>query len=209
VTESHLHLARALAEASCDIGCTPPGLAGHDVQFYKTDEFLVESVVSFLGDGVRAGQPIIVIATEPHRRAFMKGLRAKGLDPDRLYSGQLAVWLDARETLAAFMEGSLPSPELFTATVGSVFERLLGKRYYLVVRAYGEMVDLLYKDGNAEGAIVLERLWNELANQYKYSLLCGYCVDNFLHEAGIDGFRRVCEHHTGALPIESLEKHVA
>jgi hypothetical protein len=209
VKESPLHLAKTIAETSCELGCTPPGIAGHDVQFYRTDEYLVKSVVAFLSDGIRAGQPIIVIATEPHRRAFVEGLRKVGLDHDKLYSGQLSVWLDARETLDAFMESSLPNRELFFATVGSVFEQLVEKRYYLVVRAYGEMVDLLYKDGNSEGAILLEQLWNELANRYKYSLLCGYCIDNFLHEAGLEGFKSVCEHHRGALPIESEAKYVA
>lgn len=207
--ESHIHLAKTLAETSCELGCTPPGIAGHDVQFYRTDEYLIESVVGFLSEGIRAGQPIIVIATEPHRRALVEGLRNRGLDPDKLYSGQLSVWLDARETLNAFMESSTPNRELFYATVGSVFEGLVEKRYYLVVRAYGEMVDLLYKDGNSEAAILVEQLWNELANQYKYSLLCGYCMDNFLHDAGIEGFKRICDHHRGALPIESEEKYVA
>jgi hypothetical protein len=34
------------------------------------------------------------------------------------------------------------------------------------VRAYGEMVDLLWKDGLEEAAIRLETLWNELANTH-------------------------------------------
>ena len=58
-------------------------------------------------------------------------MRERGLDTDELFSGRLAVWLDAHETLASFMEGALPSRELFMATVGSVFERLLNKRSYL------------------------------------------------------------------------------
>jgi hypothetical protein len=209
VIEAHTHLAEALAASACEAGCTPVGLTGHDVQFYRTDAHLTSAVVNFLGEAVRAGQPIIVIATEAHRRAFADGLRAKGLDPDQYFSGRLAVWLDARETLSAFMEGGLPNRELFFATVGSVFERLLSKRYYLVIRAYGEMVDLLFKDGNAEAAVLVEQLWNELANQYQYSLLCGYAMDNFLHEAGVAGFRRVCDHHTRALPLESLDRNVA
>jgi len=209
VNEAHSDLAKVLADSPCEIGCTPPGLAGHDVQFYRSDDYLTSSVVDFLAQGVRAGQPIIVIATEPHRRAFAEGLRARGLDPDELFSGRLAVWLDARETLSTFMEGPVPNRELFFATVGSVFERLLDKRYYLVVRAYGEMVDLLFKDGNIEGAAHVEELWNELANRYKYSLLCGYSVENFLHEAGAAGFRMVCDHHTRALPLESFNKNVA
>ena len=209
MSESQIELERALAESPCESGCTPAGLAGHDVQFYRTDDYLTGAVVDFLGDGIRAGQPVIVIATESHRRAFADRLRARGLDPDEVFSGRLAVWLDARETLSAFMEGEVPNRELFFATVGSVFERLLGKRHYLVVRAYGEMVDLLLKDGNAEGAVVVEQFWNELANQYKYSLLCGYSLENFLHEAGLAGFRRVCDHHTRVLPFELVDRNVA
>src|SRR4051812_40428474 len=209
VNEAHVHLAKVLADSVRDTGCTPAGLVGHDVQFYRSDAYLTASVVNFLAEGARAGQPIIVIATEPHRRAFAEGLRARGLDPDELFSGRLAVWLDARETLSAFMEGGMPNRELFFATVGSVFDKLLAKRFYLVVRGYGEMVDLLVQDHNEEGAVLLEQMWNELARQYKYSLLCGYSVDNFLHEAGVAGFRKVCEHHTRALPLEPLSQNVA
>jgi hypothetical protein len=203
------NFASALSETACDRGPTPAGLQGHDVQFYKSDDYLTTAAVNFLAEGVRAGQPIIVIATEAHRMAFAQGLRASGLDPDAALSGRLAIWLDARETLELFMEGGLPNPELFTATVGSVFEKLLDKRNYLVVRAYGEMVDLLWKDGNTEGAFLLEQLWNELGRKYKYSLLCGYALDNFLHETGVDAFRKICGHHTHALPLESLDQNVA
>jgi len=209
VSESQIQLEQALADSPCESGCTPAGLAGHDVQFYRTDAYLTSAVVDFLGEGIRAGQPVIVIATEAHRRAFGERLRARGLDPDELFSGRLAVWLDARETLSAFMEGAVPNRELFFATVGSVFERLLAKRYYLVVRAYGEMVDLLFKDGNPDAAVQVEQMWNELANQYKYSLLCGYSLENFLHEAGVAGFRQVCDHHSRALPFESVDRNVA
>jgi len=182
---------------------------GHDVHFYRTEASLKRTVVDFLADGVRAGQPIVVIATEAHRVAFANGLREKGLDIDELYSGRLALWLDARETLASFMEGNVPNRELFVATVGSVFQSLINKRSYLVVRGFGEMVDLLWKDGNAEGAILVEQLWNDLADRYSFSLLCGYSVENFFLEGGVDGFRRVCAHHTAVLPLDSSDEHVA
>jgi hypothetical protein len=57
-----LSLAKVVAEALCKSGPTPAGVAGHDVQFYRTDEYLTKAVVSFLADGLRAGQPIIVVA---------------------------------------------------------------------------------------------------------------------------------------------------
>ena len=205
----HLNLADALSQSACTNGITPAGLDGHDVHFYRNEESLVKSVVDFLAAGIRVGQPVIVIATPQHRRAFIDGLRDCGLDPDELFTGRLAIWLDARETLNSFMEDSVPNRELFMATVGSVFERLLDKRHYLVVRAFGEMVDLLWKDGNVEGAILLEKHWNELALKYKYSLLCGYSVDNFVAEAGLAGFQRVCGHHTSARLLDAPQQNVA
>jgi hypothetical protein len=194
---------RALSE-KCRQGPTPAGTTGHDVHFYRTEEALTRTVVSFLAAGVAAGQPIVVFATAARRRLFEQGLREKGLNTEELFSGRLAMWIDARETLASFMEGVTPNRELFMATVGSVFERLLKKRSYLIVRGYGEMVDLLYKDGNPAGALMLEQLWNELADRYSYSLLCAYAVDNFMNEGGVDAFRRVCGHHTHALPLETI-----
>jgi hypothetical protein len=208
MSEMHLRLAKAVSETASSIGPTPAGVAGHDVHFYGTDDELTNTASEFLAEGVRVGQPIVVIATEAHRRSFASALRSLGLDPDELLSDRLAVWLDARETLASFMEHGKPNRELFIATVGSVFEQLIDRRHYLVIRGYGEMVDLLWQDGNADGAMLLEELWNELAERYKYSLLCGYSLDNFLHEAGVSSVTRICRHHHGALPLD-LGKHVA
>ncbi|HEY0528137.1 MAG TPA: MEDS domain-containing protein [Gemmatimonadaceae bacterium] len=209
MSELRLNFENELSNTACQRGPTPVGISGHDVQFYRTEQYLTRAVVEFLAGAMRAGQPIIVIATREHRAAFQAGLRSEGLDPDLLFSGRLAVWLDARETLDAFMEGGRPDRELFYATVGSVFQMILDKRSYLVVRTFGEMVDVLFKDGNVEGAIALEKLWNELGEKYNYSLLCGYSLDNFLHEKGVDAFRNVCGHHTHALPLESLDQNVA
>src|SRR5256885_1639784 len=110
----------------------------HDVQFYDNLAFLCESVGRFLAEGVRAAQPAIVIATPPHRRAFAAELSRLHIDIDALHPLDL-VWLDARETLSAFMEGAMPNAELFEATVGHVFEKVIANRRYVTVRAYGEM----------------------------------------------------------------------
>ncbi len=209
VSDIEIQLARALADAPSYAVPTPAGLTGHDVLFYRTDAFLIRTVVDFLAEGVRTGHPIIVVATEAHRRAFADGLRAKGLDPDQGFGDRLAVWLDARQTLETLMEGSLPSRELFTAIVAGAFERLIDNRNYLVVRCYGEMVGALCQDGNTEAAYLLEQYWNELADRYKYSLLCGYAIDDFMHDEGIAGVRRICDLHKHVLPLESIKKSVA
>jgi hypothetical protein len=124
------------------------------------------------------------------------------VDVGSLADGRDVVWLDARETLSAFMEGPTPNRELFEATVGNVFEKVISDRRYMVVRAYGEMVDLLWNDGNTEGALALEELWNELAAKYSFSLLCGYSMDSSLKEAHTESYKRICGHHERVLPME-------
>ena len=49
---------------------TPAGVPGHDVQFYDSEDFLVREVARFLAEGIRAGQPLIIVATQAHRRQF-------------------------------------------------------------------------------------------------------------------------------------------
>src|SRR3954463_5302772 len=138
----------------------------HDVQFYEDEDFLCETVASFLGAGLLAGEPVVVIATEAHREAFCERLRARSIDVARAcMSGQLRL-LDARETLAQFMVGDEPSPERFRAVLGGVLDDVLRGRSADRVSAYGEMVDLLWRDGNEAAAVRLEELWNDLGRDY-------------------------------------------
>ena len=181
---------------------TPAGVPGHDVQFYDSEDFLVREVTKFLAEGIRAGQPLIIVATEAHRKQFANRLRLLGFDPEHYDGGINTVWLDARDTLNAFMQDGMPDRSLFQATLGAVFERVLANHSYLVARAYGEMVDLLWKDGNIEGAIALEEMWNALATRYPFTLLCAYAMDNFQNQAHSSGFERICAAHVHALPTE-------
>ena len=147
--------------------------ARHDVQFYEDDFALAASVGRFLAEGIRAAQPCVVVATPAHRNAFATYLRNIGIDVDTLTDGEL-VWLDARETLATFMDGDRPDVELFHVVATNLLEQLVSQRRYVTVRACGEMVDLLWRDGNHDAAVQLEHLWNALATRYQLALFCWY-----------------------------------
>jgi hypothetical protein len=59
----------------------PPGdTPGLHVQFYEDDASLVAAVSDFLAAGLTIGQPVIVIATSPHRAAFADRLEGEGFD---------------------------------------------------------------------------------------------------------------------------------
>lgn len=178
-------------------------VASHDVQFYESEEFLFGSVADYLSTGVRLGQPIVVVATAAHRKGYRDAMRARGFNPDDLTEGRDIAWLDARDTLAAFMEGGQPNAELFELTVGRVFEALRRNRPYVMMRAHGEMVDILWREGKTDAALALEELWNGLARRHSFSLLCTYSRQTLANVVQADGVERICACHARVLPSEA------
>ena len=69
------------------------------------------------------------------------------------------------------------------------------------LRAFGEMVDLSWRDGNSEAALRLEELWNQARELRDFSLLCAYGLGNFREHRDTDGFRDVCHVHTHVLAV--------
>jgi PAS domain S-box-containing protein len=175
----------------------------HAVQFYEDQAYLATVVSEFLLDGLKARQPVIVVATPAHRREFSRRLRELGVDVPAAERSRQLVLLDARRTLAKFMIGERPDADRFVDAMGGAIAEALHDRAGTPVRAYGEMVDLLWKDGNTEGAIRLEHLWNELARRYHFSLLCAYSMSNFYRSTDAEAFQRICAAHTHVVPTET------
>ena len=72
----------------------------HFVQFYQTDDFLLDAVSDFIGAGLGSGAACIVIATPEHREALVQRLQANNLDPSSSHAQSKYFALDAAETLA-------------------------------------------------------------------------------------------------------------
>jgi hypothetical protein len=178
----------------------PLRATGHAVQFYGNETSLVTTVAGFLCDGLVRGEPAVVIATTAHRSAIEAQLAARliNVEAARL-SGDL-VMLDAHETLATFLSGDTPDPEAFRRNIGGVIERALRGRRDTIVRAYGEMVDVLWQEGRTDAAIRVELLWNLLATSYGFALLCGYSMGSFYKQA--ERLDEICRLHTDVVQPE-------
>jgi PAS domain S-box-containing protein len=170
----------------------------HAVQFYEDDEVLSRAVASFLADGIAAGDTLVLIATEAHGRAFLQRLESMSFGVEQLrQSGQLML-LDADERLAAFMRDGEPDAGLFEREVGSLIARLTAALSGSArLRAYGEMVDVLWKAGERKAALRLEELWNDLQSRHSFTLLCAYAMASFYKEPA--ALQRVCSSHTHVL----------
>jgi hypothetical protein len=166
----------------------------HAVQFYGTEHSLFATVAGFLAEGLVLGQPAIVIATEAHRQGIIDALSARHIDVDRARRHGDLVVLDAHELMGTFVVDDTPKEDLFEYNIGRIFEQTLRVRGRTLMRAYGEIVDVLWKEGRTEAAIRVEMLWNKLAVTYKFALLCGYSMGNFYKQA--DRLEEVCRHHS-------------
>ncbi len=185
-----------------------PPIHQHAVQFYGTDESLFTTVANFLAAGLVAGQPSVVIATPSHRISIVNHLRDRLIDCDRALRNGDLVLLDAEATLDLFMVHDEPDAELFESNVGRLLDQAINGRPRIVLRAYGEMVDVLWKQGRSEAAIKLEILWNKLAVKYNFALLCGYSMGSFYKqtqqlEEVIALHTDVIAHDTNVVPFPS------
>jgi MEDS: MEthanogen/methylotroph, DcmR Sensory domain/Histidine kinase-like ATPase domain len=169
----------------------------HVVQFYDDDADLIRAVSGYLSLAVSTGEAAILIATEPHRRAFEAELAASGIDVGRALKDGSLVSLDAAETMSRFIHAGRIDPEAFRETIGGLVRAAQqgGRR----IRAYGEMVALLWEAGDVLGAIELEKLWNELGRELHFALWCGYHIDSAAGEDHADALHQVCHLHTAVI----------
>jgi signal transduction histidine kinase/ActR/RegA family two-component response regulator len=178
----------------------------HFVQFYDNDAFLIDEVAGFIGGGLKSGEAGIVIATAEHRERLHASLtaelarrRVKGINTSASRLSGPYIALDAEETLAAFMVDGWPDGRRFSDTVAPVVAKaaLAGNGR---VRAFGEMVALLWARGQRDAALRLEDLWNGLTQSpcfapHSFSLLCAYPMGAFAGREDAHRLRAVCEAH--------------
>src|ERR1700737_4219736 len=176
----------------------------HAVQFYGNDDNLCNTVAGFLAQGFVAPHPAIIIATPTHTISILEQLKARLIDADKAQRTGHLIVIHAHQTLDRFMDGDMPDAHRFEDTIGTLVADVLNDRSGpTMIRAYGEMVDVLWKDGKAEAAIRLEMLWNKLANQHGFALLCGYAMGNFFKQTAL--FEEVCRQHTHVMPAEAAK----
>lgn len=166
--------------------------ASHHVQFYVKDALMLDQVSRFLKVGLESGEAGIVIGTPAHNEGLRHRLGA---------SAKACQFLDADQTMNAFLDGDGVDLARFEATVGETV-RAATRRGNGRVRAFGEMVALLCAQGRPGTAVELERVWNGLAGTVPLTLLCAYPMSAFPGEADRSTLTDVCNEHGLIEPLE-------
>jgi hypothetical protein len=152
----------------------------HIAQFYENDNVLVDTLTGFVGGGLNAGESSIVIATPDHLAALNRRLVDSNVDLTRAIAEDRYIALDAETSLARFMIDQMPDEDLFRVFVEELMRR--GTTNNRRVRAFGEMVALLWARGDAAATVRLEFLWNRICENGSFSLLCAYPKAGFTED---------------------------
>jgi MEDS: MEthanogen/methylotroph, DcmR Sensory domain/Histidine kinase-like ATPase domain len=172
----------------------------HAVNFYDDDAEWVDRIAGFVQDGFGQGERVIVIATSPHLVLLEEILSDRGVDlPESRTTGRLLT-LDADVTLSALMPGGRPHAGELDARVGGLIDAATADGS--LVRIFGEMVAVLWEQGNVAGAIELESMWNELAKHRRFTLLCAYPLGG-IGDMPLGDVHHVCDLHSRLLPPRS------
>jgi len=187
------------------ISSREPEHGAHEVQFYAEDAPFLDELARFIGSALGAGDAAIVVATKDHIKGLESRLKVCGLDFSSTARQGRFIQLDAADTLGLFMVDGRPDASRFASIIGGYLERARaarsGKNSRVVV--FGEMVALLWAEKNAEAAIQLEKLWNDLAKTHKFSLRCAYPLTGFPRTEDGESFMAICAEHSAVIPSEN------
>jgi hypothetical protein len=146
--------------------------AQHFAQFYENEDALMDTLEGFVSAGLSAGESTVVIATAPHLRTLTRRLTHDGSNMARFIREDRFITIDAEVALTSFMVGQYPDPKLFASFVEGLHRRALVNGVHL--RAFVEMLAILWADGLFEATLQLEQLWQQSCTSHSFSLFCAY-----------------------------------
>jgi hypothetical protein len=175
------------------------GTRHHEAGFYADETSLLDAYVRVAEAALGAGNALIVLSEERRRHELRERLLARGIALDGAVREGRYLAFDPGAVLSEVMVDGSPDEARFrTATAALVAagaRASTGKDRRVV--ACGECALTLWREGNAEAAVRLEQLWDELAGTGDVDIFCGYSLDvPHLPDDSYAVFQRICAEHS-------------
>lgn len=165
----------------------------HILQIYETDKEFITTLEGFVTAGFLSGESVVIIATPEHLRALNERLRKNGFDLFSLMLQDQYIPLSAEETLSQFMINGWPDENLFYHLLSNLLLRARKKNRN--VRAFGEMVAVLWSKGFSGATVHLEHLWTRYCESEEFSLFCAYPKAGFTEDPH-ESLMQICSCHS-------------
>lgn len=166
----------------------------HIVQIYGDDSVFLDGLEGFVGNALRTGESAIVIASAAHLHGLERRMRDHGVDVQRARMEGRYIDRLAEETLERFMVDDWPDEARFTECVSELLALGRGENNRKV-RAFGEMVAILWSRGKVAATLQLEMMWTRFCEKQQFPLLCAYPRDGFTKNAA-ESIVDICHAHS-------------
>lgn len=173
----------------------------HLVQFYESDDYLLDSLTGFASSTLANREACVVVATPDHVDELRRRLAAGGVDVETVSRQGQLVTLEITATMDRFMDHGVPDAKRFEAVFGPLLGRTVDR--WGSTRVFGEMVAVIARTNNRSAAPKLERLWNDLLTRYDFTLCCAYPMSVFSQTNAEELMGSICDQHTEVFPAES------
>jgi DNA-binding NarL/FixJ family response regulator len=173
----------------------------HEVLFYSDETVLLDSFTCFIATALNAATAAIVVATKSHRDSLRLRLKAECVDADGAIERGTYISLDAIDALSTIMVNGSPDPARLFVGIGGLIEAAAkaAKAEEGQVAMCGEAGALLQAEGQANAAIRLEQLCDEMTKTHKVDFLCAYPLSIFHGEEGQRVFQSICAEHSAVI----------
>lgn len=170
----------------------------HAVQFYANESHFVDGVSRLVGATLRSGEPVVLVASEAIRIGVAQHLQARQVNLAVLAEREQYVAMDSALALSQVMRDGRPDKARL-ATIVDGLERLRlaflnGPRRRLTI--VGDLSPTLWRNGNFEAALELERLWDELTRSLPFFTVCTYSTEWFEHSHARNLLSNLCAQHS-------------
>lgn len=181
-----------------------PGSCAHVVELTRPAERRAgQSAGRFLAGALQNGGVAVAIATPRNAEGIITQLARMGLDPVTSLQRERMMLMESSATLSRFLRGQTVDAQEFDRTIGAAMRTVCERAGDKPLRAFGDMVGILWQRGNRQAAVDLEKLWNRLQEELHFGLYCAYPIDVFEPEFSPGNVNGILESHTHLLPADS------
>jgi CheY-like chemotaxis protein len=169
----------------------------HAVQFRGDDGSWLDGAAGVLSSALQRGDTIATVLIESHLDAVALLMKERGWNLADLGEQGRYLIFDAEAAATQVVRDGRPDVDTLTAMV-AVLERartaLGGARSHLTI--VGEIAPVLWRNGNPEAAMEVERLWDELTRSLPILTICTYPMNLVSHDAVAAFSADICAHHS-------------
>jgi len=119
-------------------------------------------------------------------------LQGRGLNLAAAIGQQRFIGLEVADILSIFMVHDLPEPARFYRAIGDLIVSQTAAGGAFVPRHLRRIGVNFVTKGNADGAIQVEQLCNQLTEPYGMNVLCGFSWSSFYREEDKETFQTLC-----------------